>query len=329
VVHWRRADEAAAVQALDHALAAAPGHVQALANGAGALMQLDRLSEAATTLEKASALAPDLADLHTNLAAVRLQMGEAAACQAACATALARDPHRARPLASMAMAADALGDARARGRLADFDRLLGPCHPRLPDGANDRAAFNAALCQAVLGHPTLIADRANKTTRQGLQTDELMVNPAPAIQGLAQMIEAAVADYRARVHDPRSDHPFIGQWPANTRLRLWGTVLQDQGHQDSHHHPDGWLSGVYYAALPPAMGGGGTAGDDPEAAHAGWIEFGQPDPTFPPAGRPALRLVQPQEGLMVLFPSYFWHRTVPFHDDTPRISLAFDIVSAG
>jgi hypothetical protein len=35
----------------------------------------------------------------------------------------------------------------------------------------------------------------------------------------------------------------------------------------------------------------------------------------------------PYEGLMVLFPSYFYHRTIPFEGDSARISLAFDVVA--
>ena len=61
------------------------------------------------------------------------------------------------------------------------------------------------------------------------------------------------------------------------------------------------------------------------AAHA------LPFPSRLPA--PVLR-VRPVEGLLVLFPSYFYHRTIPFGGDGPfdsggtRISVAFDFVPA-
>jgi hypothetical protein len=38
--------------------------------------------------------------------------------------------------------------------------------------------------------------------------------------------------------------------------------------------------------------------------------------------------VRPVEGLLVLFPSYLYHRTIPFEGDAPRISVAFDFVPA-
>ena len=35
--------------------------------------------------------------------------------------------------------------------------------------------------------------------------------------------------------------------------------------------------------------------------------------------------VKPKEGLLVLFPSYFYHRTVPYEADEERLSVAFDL----
>jgi hypothetical protein len=41
---------------------------------------------------------------------------------------------------------------------------------------------------------------------------------------------------------------------------------------------------------------------------------------------PEVRAVQPEEGMMILFPSYFYHRTVPFETGETRISIAFDVM---
>ena len=48
---------------------------------------------------------------------------------------------------------------------------------------------------------------------------------------------------------------------------MWATVLDQGGHQAPHVHPTGWLSGVYYAAVPEP-----APGSPPDA---GWIEFGR------------------------------------------------------
>ncbi|MFB3078779.1 MAG: putative 2OG-Fe(II) oxygenase [Lysobacterales bacterium] len=39
-----------------------------------------------------------------------------------------------------------------------------------------------------------------------------------------------------------------------------------------------------------------------------------------------VKRIRPEAGLMLLFPSYFYHGTVPFDYDAQRISIAFDIL---
>ena len=41
---------------------------------------------------------------------------------------------------------------------------------------------------------------------------------------------------------------------------------------------------------------------------------------------PETRLIEPEEGLMLLFPSYMFHRTLPFTGPGERISIAFDVL---
>ena len=36
--------------------------------------------------------------------------------------------------------------------------------------------------------------------------------------------------------------------------------------------------------------------------------------------------IRPEEGLLVIFPAWFYHRTIPFPADARRISVAFDLV---
>ena len=38
--------------------------------------------------------------------------------------------------------------------------------------------------------------------------------------------------------------------------------------------------------------------------------------------------VRPYPGLLVLFPSYVWHGTVPFESGGRRLTAAFDVVPA-
>jgi uncharacterized protein (TIGR02466 family) len=93
-----------------------------------------------------------------------------------------------------------------------------------------------------------------------------------------------------------------------------------QGHQVPHIHPGAVISGVYYVKVPSVVA-------KPDRDHAGWIEFGRPDPRHDCRVEPEVRRLQPREGRMVLFPSYLYHRTIPFATDEQRISIAFDVMA--
>jgi len=61
-------------------------------------------------------------------------------------------------------------------------------------------------------------------------------------------------------------------------------------------------------------------------ARAGWLEFGRPGVQIPHRVEPEIRAYQPHDGLLVLFPSYFYHHTIPFTGSGRRISMAFDVL---
>ena len=103
------------------------------------------------------------------------------------------------------------------------------------------------------------------------------------------------------------------------RLHVWGIFLDGQGYQESHIHPTARLSGVYYVQVPSIVGAGG---DD----HAGWIRSGRPSRRYQGSVEPPTLDVKPEEGLMLLFPSSYWHETIPFASDETRISIAFDVI---
>ncbi len=65
-----------------------------------------------------------------------------------------------------------------------------------------------------------------------------------------------------------------------------------------------------------------------ESSRQGWIKFGEPSIEVA-LDNPIRRAVQPVPGRLVLFPSYMWHGTIPFHDTQPRTTIAFDVVPSG
>ena len=103
---------------------------------------------------------------------------------------------------------------------------------------------------------------------------------------------------------------------------LWATVLRSGGYQDPHNHPGRVLSGVYYVQLPGEL-------DDTRGRDQGAIEFGTPPERLGMTAEVERRLIRPGEGQLLLFPSHFWHRTIPAFGDRDRISIAFDVLADG
>ena len=150
-----------------------------------------------------------------------------------------------------------------------------------------------------------------------MQTRELLTEPKGPVGVLEAMMGDAVDDYLASV--PRDEsHPFLARQPRSWSLTAWGVIMQSQGHQIPHFHGSGWLSGVYYVRIPAVVGA-------PGETRAGWIEFGRPWADLDLAVEPEVRALQPEEGLMLLFPSYFFHGTIPFESAEERICIAFDV----
>jgi hypothetical protein len=107
----------------------------------------------------------------------------------------------------------------------------------------------------------------------------------------------------------------------------WSVQLRAQGFHVDHVHPDGWLSSACYIDLPDNMGNAQPGSVDDASQRAGWIRFGAvPLPLTPPL--PAEHYVRPAPGLLLLFPSYMWHGTVPFSGTRTRLTIAFDVLPA-
>lgn len=286
----------------------APGHPQALMNLGNLLVDAGRAEEARPLLQAAAQLPGAGGDAWCNLAVAAYDCGDLEAALRALDEALARTPGHTRALATRQVVLDELGRHAEARALAD---------PGLVEQHRLPQIDNAALREFALNHPTLVAARTGKTTMMGMQSAQLHYGEHPALDALLQAMEAAGADYRARrCPDPR--HPFLAHPPRHWRIVPWITVLRDQGHQDSHNHPSGWLSGVYYVTAP------GIRRED--NARTGWLELGRPHARFRIRHLPMLDHVCPEPGLLVLFPSFAWHMTVPFSGEEPRISIAFDLV---
>ena len=307
-----------AIAAYRRALRVEPEYVPVHVNLGYALQELDKLDEAKAAYRRAIAIAPDYAQAHVNLADTQLQNGDVRAAVAACDAYLHGHPGDTGVLAFKALALDEAGERDAARTLVDFDRFIRPTPLPAADGFDTMADFNTALAHHVSTHPTLVHAPTSHATRSGKHSGELLVEPKGPIAALESLIRDAVEDYR-RALPPNPAHPFLADPPERLGLSIWAVVLEGQGHQIPHIHPSAWLSGVYYAKVPDEV----RASDH---SRAGWIEFGRPPEHFHCTVTPEVKAIRPEEGLLLLFPSYFYHGTVPFEAEETRISIAFDVL---
>ena len=283
------------------------------------LTALGRFGDAERTYRRAIAAAPDYHKPHVNLSEMMLKQGDAAAALAVCDAYLAGHRGDSGMLAFKSIVLAELGEADSQRALVDFDRFLQSTFLSGTDGFASIDDFNSAMANHILDHPSLVPSPASHATRDGRHTGDLLADPKGPVAAFERLVAAAVDAY---ISDLPADatHPFIASAPRRWRLDAWAVVLDGAGHQAPHIHPAAWLSGVYYVALPPGIG--------PAAAQdAGWIEFGRPPDDVHGSVEPPCRTIAPEEGRMLLFPSYFYHRTIPFNLPDRRISIAFDVIS--
>ncbi|MDH5829688.1 tetratricopeptide repeat protein [Luteimonas sp. M1R5S18] len=349
-------DADAAMEALRVTLSIEPGHVAAMTRLAGLLVDQARHDEALGWYREVLRVRPDAPRAHYNLGvalqaagrnaeaanafeiAIRrdprdmdawnnlcislLRDGRPAAALAACEGYLRITPaHLCKPLAYKAVALLELGRRDEALAILDVDRLLLRRSLPVPAGFDSMHAFNGALARHVLAAGDLEFEPRDKATRGGRQTGELFASTDAAIAALVSAIELAIQDFVAALRASLPTHPYTQRLPQRWRLTGWAVVLDRLGHQQPHFHPDGSVSGVYYVRLPPSMHG---ARND-----AGCLEFGRVAGAIGGRAEPLLNTMRPEEGLLLLFPSYFYHRTIPFEDSQPRISIAFDVMPTG
>ena len=309
---------AEAINVFEQALALDPSNTRAHGNLGSLLLEAGRVEEAIVRIRQSLAGMGPRAELHTNLGTALCAAGKVRESLAEFDAALAVDPTYCRALGLKGLALTELGERDAAAAIFNYDRLLASTRPKSIPGYQSLAEFNAALADVVLEHPGLMSDRPTKTTRAGSQTGELLNQGSVPIAALEQIIRSATWRYFDLMKSA-GDKPFPMPLPTDWRLTLWGTVLRSGGYQDAHNHTGRILSGVYYVQLPSVL-------EEEAGSDQGAIEFGSLPDQLPFSTSPVLRRVKPEEGLLLLFPSHFWHRTIPCFGDEPRISIAFDIL---
>ena len=309
---------ALAIDSLRRAIELNPGFYQARINLADTLDRAGRRGEAIAALEAAIEIEPGKSQAYRQTGIFQLRDRRATEALVALEAAYERDMLDQRTVAHLAVAMEELGHKEAAARLKGMDRFIFAVRPAQPPGWESIAAFNQEFARDILAHPTLQWEPIGLAARGGSLTGNLLESPTPAILGWEKMLRQAIDTLIADL-EPDGGHPFLKRLPHRYRLNSWACVVPEGGVIDTHIHEESWLSGAYYVSLPDAVSS--VSGKDME----GWIEFGRPTREVPVSREPQLRHLRPEAGMLVMFPSYLFHRTLPFHGSQNRISVSFDL----
>jgi len=168
---------------------------------------------------------------------------------------------------------------------------------------------NQQLTEFLSSHSRRLREPGNHTTRHGDQIQFESHWHESTLQ-LEDEIKPLVQHYLAhtKLIAPNA-------LPKVLSLQFWGNILGKHGHQISHIHPAAVLSGVYYIKVPPSLGYTTSTQD-----RQGWLKFSQVETS-------SKLYIKPENNLLVIFPSYFFHETIPLKYDEKRICIAFDVVA--
>jgi tetratricopeptide (TPR) repeat protein len=269
--------------------------------------------------EQAMRLQPNNPTVRKLLCAAYLGVGDGARALAECATLLQATPDDQYLIAMQSTALRLLNDPRYE-EFCDYDRMVLSSFLDTPPGWSDLNSFLTQLASHLSalhnphGHRLLY-----QSLRQGTETtQDLSRSQDPVIQALFHAFAAPIARYRE--HVGQGTDPLRRRNHGASRFNgSWSVRLHSAGYHTSHVHPRGWISSACYIQLPDSMKAGRTA--------EGNLSFGAPGMITTPSLEPELS-VRPEVGQLVLFPSYFWHGTLPFHSEQPRLTVAFDAVPA-
>ncbi len=301
-----------ALNVLDEALRLAPD-TPALLTAAGVVLdELDRPLDGLKVLRRVAEIAPSRA-AQRNLLSTLLRAGQPDEVLRIVTELRAEQPHEQYLIACATTAMRMLDHPEYRV-WCDYDRFVRTYEIPAPHGFFTPQAFNAGLAAMLRTQHKTNAHPLDQHLPNGSQTGRSLLSiDEPVIKHFLAAMDIAVRDYISRLTetDPmgarRTKHCRYGG--------LWSVRLSDGGYQPNHVHDRGWISSSYFVSL--------MAAERPTDPRAGWLKFGEPNRA--PARCGPEKLIEPQPGLLVLFPSYMWHGVIPF-EGSERLSMAFDVI---
>jgi len=186
--------------------------------------------------------------------------------------------------------------------------------PLLQRGLPEAAALNAELAAWALQLRSQ-SPGVRRTNAGGWHSEKLaaLADQPKAVQAFLAEAQQALSDWAMATHalPQRPD-------PAAWRLEFWANVNQRGHHNLAHDHfKTGWAaSAVYYVA---------TGGPEAEGHTVFLNQYSLPAFVATPLRpRQAEHAVVPQDGLLLVFPSWLGHRVTPYQGEGERITLALN-----
>jgi uncharacterized protein (TIGR02466 family) len=175
----------------------------------------------------------------------------------------------------------------------------------------DADGLNAQLRDVILERERTTPSVA-KSNQGGWQSPpDLFQWDEPAVTALGRLIMGAVNVATARIRVPAT-------FKIEFQLYAWAAVSRKGHYNTTHVHPGSTWSGTYYV----------DAGDEASDAPGAQLEFSHPITASPmnffPGILPSARLVRPETGMIILFPSYLQHSVRMYGGERPRICVPFN-----
>lgn len=179
-------------------------------------------------------------------------------------------------------------------------------------------ATNAELLALVLEREKLSSTVGRSNVGGWHSAEDLFEWPGSAIETFRQYVAEGISEISQFCLEGQLDRPVDIQMDGGS----WANLCRDGDYNKIHNHPDCTWSGVYYVTL------GNRTSDAPP--QSGMIEFLDPRmgaTDISPNGANAFPklVIDPQPGLMVIFPCWLYHYVNPFRGTGERLSLAFNI----
>lgn len=318
-------DHAQALEACRRALVLGPQTAELHRNLGTMLKETGDLEGAQKSFRDALALKPGWTKALQSLTNVLMELGEFRAAHEACEIWLRQRPTDTEALGLQSIALQELGEVEAAARCLDLDGLVRVFQlGEPPAGYLTLSEFNAALSERALRHPSLAvpAEGDPRYHCDNLRiTEEFSALKRGPEAALRVLVQQTLVEYMRTLSISHAEHPFVVNAPKRVKLDSWAAVLESGGSLLPHVHYRSHSSAVYYAKVPREI-----RADD--TSRAGWFEFGGTPARYPRSTQAETRAIEPREGMLIVFPSYFYHRTIPFSATEPRISIAFDISGA-